>query len=79
MPGDDRIVYHVTHRPDGRWQGKRVGAERAAHVTDTKQEAIDRTVELARKSALGQVVIHTQDGRIESERTYGDDPYPPKG
>jgi hypothetical protein len=26
-----------------------------------------------------QVKIHKKDGTIESERTYGDDPYPPRG
>lgn len=29
--------------------------------------------------ALGQVIIHKQDGTIQTEYTYGDDPSPPAG
>ena len=35
--------------------------------------------ELAKKAPLGQIKIHKQDGTIQTEHTYGQDPYPPKG
>ncbi len=74
-----RTTYHVTRRPDGQWQTKLVGASRASAVTKTKAEAVERARALARSKPLGQVVIHTSDGRIQTEHTYGKDPYPPKG
>ena len=46
---------------------------------DTKAEAKARAKELAKKQVLGQVIIHKEDGTIQTEHTYGKDPYPPKG
>ena len=54
-------------------------ASRASSSHDTKAEAVDRAKELAKNQDLGQVVIHKQDGTIQTEHTYGKDPYPPKG
>ena len=62
----------------GNWAGKREGASRASFTTDNKREAIDKGKELAKKNE-GQLVIHKQNGRIQEERTYGKDPFPPKG
>ncbi len=44
----------------------------------TKKQAIDEGVERA-KAAGGQLVIKKADGKIQSERTYGRDPFPPAG
>ena len=74
-----RTKYHVTKRPDGQWQTKAEGASRASQVAKTKAEAIHRARELAKSKPLGQVIIHKSDGKIQTEHTYGKDPYPPKG
>lgn len=74
-----RARYHVTKRPDGRWQTKAEGGLRASQVAKTKAEAIDRARDLAKSKPLGQLIIHGSDGRIQTEHTYGKDPYPPKG
>jgi len=74
-----RTKYHVTKRPDGRWQAKEEGASRASMVAHTKAEVVDQARDLAKSKPLGQLFIHKSDGRIQSERTYGKDPYPPKG
>jgi hypothetical protein len=34
---------------------------------------------LARQNEPSQLIIHTMDGKIEDERTYGGDPFPPRG
>lgn len=73
-----RDVYHVTKRGED-WQVKQPGAGRAVGNFETKKEAVDRAVEVAKSKPLGQVVIHKETGPIQSERTYGKDPYPPKG
>ena len=74
-----RRTYHVTPRPDGGWRVTGESASRASSSHDTKAEAIARAKELAKKQTLGQVIIHKQDGTIQTEHTYGKDPYPPKG
>ena len=74
-----RKKYHVTQNPDGTWKGKAQGGERASTVGDTKAEVLSRTIEIAKKQQDSQVIIHKKDGTIQSERTYGNDPYPPAG
>lgn len=76
----DKKRYHVTQREDGKWQGKAEGSDRASVVRDTKKEAQDRTIEIAKNTGDAQVLIHKKDGKFQEERTYGKgDPYPPKG
>ncbi len=45
----------------------------------TKEPAIASAVSKAKQSPLGEVRIKRLDGTIQDERTYGKDPYPPKG
>ena len=68
---------HVTPHPDGGWQVKGAGNERATAITDTQKEAI----EIAREIAINQkseVVIHRTDGTIRDKDSYGNDPMPPR-
>lgn len=75
-----RSVYHVVHNSDKEvWQIKKEGSSTAIKNCNTKSEAIDYAVGLAKNNEPSQVKIHKKDGTIESERTYGDDPYPPVG
>ncbi len=73
-----RKKYHVTKTDTG-WSVKAEGANRASANLDTKQEAIQRGKKLAKSADSGQLIIHKQDGEIQTEYTYGNDPYPPKG
>lgn len=70
----NRKIYHVTKGQDGEWKGKAVGAARASVSGDRKEDVVRRTAEIAKAQPLGQVVIHKENGVIQSERTYGDDP-----
>ena len=45
----------------------------------TKEPAIDSAVAKAKHEPLAEVRIKRLDGTIQDERTYGKDPYPPKG
>lgn len=45
----------------------------------TKTYAVDAGVQVARANAPSQLLIHRADGTIEDERTYGNDPFPPRG
>jgi len=73
-----RNVYEVAPS-QGRWSVKQRGAASADSVWDTKPPAIDRSVVLARGNQPSQLIIKRADGTIEDERTYGNDPYPPRG
>ena len=62
----------------GGWKVVRSGAERASGTFKTQVEAVARGRELA-KSQRSELYIHGEDGRIRDRRSYGKDPYPPKG
>jgi hypothetical protein len=71
-----RRVLHVVYR-DGAW----VVLHQGYPVTgpcETKTAALEWAVAAGRKirqnGGLASVIIHSQSGRIQSERTYGDDP-----
>jgi hypothetical protein len=74
-----RVRYRVTPRGDGGWQVKRDGASRASNVFDSKAEAVERGSDLARSQPFGQIIIYKQDGKIQTEYTYGNDPRSRKG
>ena len=73
-----RVVYVVEPRDGGDWAAQRRGTERAAVVTENKSDAIDEARRLAQQHPLGQVVIKGENGRIQREYTYGEDPPPPR-
>jgi len=73
-----RETWHITYLKEG-WKLKKVGAERAAGIFDEKEKAIKAGIKIAKNQPLGQLVIHKMDRAIQEERTYGKDPYPPKG
>ena len=74
-----RKVYHVTKNKSTGWDVKHEGGKRASGNFSTKQEAVKRGKELAKNADLGQIKIYGQNVRIQTEHTYGKDPYPPKG
>lgn len=68
---------HVTPHPNGGWQVKGAGNEKATVKTSTQKEAIS----IARNIAINQkseVVIHRPNGQIRDKDSYGNDPCPPK-
>ncbi len=71
-------THHIVPNPDGGWNVKRGGAERASSHHDTKREAVDegRTVS---RSQGPELRIHNSDGKISSSDSHGRDPHPPKG
>lgn len=72
-----RTVIHLVHlNADNRWHLK--DGDQVLGSFDTKEEAMDegkkRGHALQEKGQNAQLVIHRQDGSIETEHTYGDDP-----
>jgi hypothetical protein len=71
-----RKVYHVV--PNGtNWQVKHNGQVFSNHIL--KSAAIESGRQVAIANQPSQLVIHKADGTIETEYTYGNDPYPPVG
>ena len=69
--------FHVTRRPDGDWQAKREGADRASFVRPTQTEAHDAAIPTAKREGL-EIVTHRPTGPIRDSDSYGNDPNPPK-
>lgn len=72
-----RTVIHLVHlNADNRWHLK--DGDTLLGSFDTKDEALEEGKKRAHKLHSGglnaQLVIHRQDGSIEGEHTYGDDP-----
>lgn len=74
-----RSTYHVTKNKGGDWGVKKSGGQRSSGNFGKKSDAVQRGKELAKKAPLGQIKIHGQDGKIQTEHTYRKDPYPPEG
>jgi hypothetical protein len=73
-----RIAIHVVPQ-DGQWLVKIESNDKSEARYETKPEAVRVAVEMARRSQPSQVKIHKRDGTFQEERTYGDDPFPPRG
>lgn len=69
---------HVTPHPQGGWQVKSAGANRATVRTATQREAIDIARSISRNQG-SELFIHGRNGQIRERDTHGHDPYPPKG
>lgn len=69
--------HHVVPNPNGGWDVRKSGGERASVHTDTKQEAINRGREISQNQKT-EFVIHKKDGTIGQKDSHGNDPCPPK-
>ncbi|MDE2979933.1 MAG: DUF2188 domain-containing protein [Gemmatimonadota bacterium] len=65
--------HHVVPNPDGGWDVKRSGSERASRHFDTKAEAVDAGREISRNQRT-EFVIHRKDGTIQRKDSHGNDP-----
>lgn len=68
---------HTVPHGDG-WANRTEGATRVFGVAPTK----DAAEQIGRDSARGrhaEHISHRRDGTIGERRSYGNDPYPPKG
>ena len=72
-----RKSHHVVPNPDGGWDVKKGGAERASVHTETKAEAERLGREISRNQGT-EFVIHGTDGVIQRSDSHGNDPNPPK-
>lgn len=74
----NRTVYHVV--PDGtKWRVKVEGSALSGRSFSLKESAISYARQQAKANEPSQVVVHKKDGTIQTEWTYGSDPFPPTG
>ncbi len=66
-------THHVVPNPDGGWDVKRGGSERASGHFSTKKKAVDAGRIISRNQKT-EFVIHRQDGSIERKDSHGPDP-----
>lgn len=71
-----RKKFWVRHE-SGRWVVKFDGRVLSTHIA--KADAIAAGVTVAKGNQPSTLLICRMDGTIEDERTYGDDPFPPRG
>ena len=72
-----RQTHHIVPAPNGGWNVKRGGSSRVSGHYETKKEAIDAGRIISRNQKT-ELVIHGQNGRIQSADSHGPDPCPPK-
>lgn len=71
-------THHVVHNPNGGWDVKRGGAQRASGHFDIKRDAVEYGRQVSRNQET-ELRIHNMDGRIGQSDSHGHDPNPPKG
>ena len=59
--------YHVAKRPDGKWQVKFAGGEKAIKLFGTQAEAIAYAKKLA-VNQEGSISIHKKDGKLRKQK-----------
>lgn len=65
--------------PDGDdWKVKVVGNEKASAILDTKAQAVERGIEIA-KNQNAELLVQNLDGTIGWRNSYGNDPRKSKG
>jgi len=72
-----RKSHHVVLNPEGGWNVKKGGADRASKTFAKK----DRAIGFARKISKNQhteLVVHRKDGTIQFADSHGKDPNPPR-
>ncbi len=72
-----RDEHHVVPNPEGGWDVKRNGADRASGHFETKQDAVDQGRKISQNQGT-EFVIHNKDGKISNSDSHGNDPCPPK-
>lgn len=64
-------IYHVRYRDDG-WVVEAEDAQQPSAVEARKKDAVQRAREIAENQQPSRLVVHKQDGTVQSESTYGD-------
>ena len=70
--------HHVVPNPDGGWDVKKAGSERASKHSNTKQEAVEKGRQISQNQGT-ELYIHGKNGKIQQKDSHGNDPRKIKG
>lgn len=68
----------VSPNPTGWWRVHKPWAIRDSIHTQTKEEAVKRAKEIAKRHKA-ELIAQKKDGKIAMRNSYGRDPFPPRG
>lgn len=71
-------THHVIPNPNGGWDVKKGGSEKASNHFDKKSDAVEKGREISQNQG-SEFYIHGKDGKIQSKDSHGNDPNPPQG
>ncbi len=74
---NDKPNLWVNPHPDGGWQKKHEGSDRASERFETKEDAVQSGKEQAKREGV-ELIVTDKQGKIQSKDSYGNDPNPPK-
>ena len=75
-----RRRFHFTYdKKKGDWRLFEQGSKSTLRRFKTKEEGVKVSAKLVRSKGNSQLKIHKVDGKIQEERTYGNDPRRSKG
>ena len=66
----ERKVYHVTTNGNLGWKSMLESSCRAAVMGLSKEDVVNRTIEMAKHHVKFSVIIHKHDGSIEEEKSF---------
>ena len=69
--------HHVVPDPNGGWNVKKGGSNRASKHFDKKTDAVNWGRDVS-KNQRSEFVIHKKDGTIQQKDSHGFDPIPPR-
>lgn len=64
-------IYHVRYRDD-EWVVEAEDAQQPSATEARKKDAVQRAREIAENQQPSRLIVHKQDGTVQSESTYGD-------
>ena len=75
--GNNKPNIWVNPHPDGGWQQKHEGSDRASRKSDKKSDILGPAKEQAKREGV-ELIVTDSKGVIQSKDSYGKDPNPPK-
>lgn len=70
--------HHVVPNPNGGWDVKKGGSDKASKHFDKKEDAVDTGREIS-KNQKTEFFIHGKDGKFQQRDSHGHDPESSKG
>jgi len=71
-------THSVLPNPNGGWDVKKSGAEKASRHFDKKDDAVNAGRKISQNQKT-ELIIKGKNGQIQNRDSHGNDPYPPKG